>query len=135
MHRVACIVLLVHSGWAQAQTPDPSNATSAPELTDRAARARSLRAAGQVTTGLALAGLIATFAVAETDDSELDRAYGRIIGASICTPLLAAGTTMWGIGDHRVRRSAVAWIPSVTWPPSGARATAPRIGVALVGVW
>jgi hypothetical protein len=107
---------------AYADEPTARTAPSRPEPELRAVR---LRGAGQLTTGLALSGLVAT-TVLQARGGELDRAYARIIGYTISTPILAVGATMWGVGDHRVRRVAVTAVPALA--PSGA-------GVVLVGRW
>ncbi|MFM2162358.1 MAG: hypothetical protein RLZZ383_1870 [Pseudomonadota bacterium] len=100
---------------------------------DDVARALTLRTAGQVTTGVAVAALIVTAVVAETDGSELDRAYGRILGYTLATPTLVAGSVMWGIGDHRVRHLGLACVPSLTVPTG--EQTTPTYGLRVVGVW
>jgi hypothetical protein len=109
----------------------PAHAEEAPPPDDPSLptrRALTLRTAGQVTTGLALAGLTTTL-FASQRGGDLDRAMTRALGYGLSTPLLAVGAVMWGVGDARVRRAdaaQVALLPSLG--PS-------EIGVAVLVAW
>jgi hypothetical protein len=117
------IAALLCSSPAQADEAPPSDDA---DLTTR--RALTLRAAGQVTTGLALAGL-ATTLVASQRGGDLDRAMTRALGYGLSTPVLAVGAVMWGVGDARVRRADAARAVIVpTWGPS-------EVGVAVLVAW